>query len=168
MKQLIYTFLISLVMSDNLLGQSLAKPCSAAECSQFDFWLGEWELTYNDTVHATNRITKEMGGCLVHEHFNDPSNAFTGESWSVYNTQTKLWQQTWVDNQGAYIVLTGGFKDGKMILQTEPASQPDGSKKQSRMVFYNIAADSFIWDWEATTDDGKTWKNNWRIYYKRK
>ena len=145
-----------------------AKPCSANECKQFDFWIGEWNLTYNDTSHATNRITKEMDGCLIHEHFNDPQNKYIGESWSVYNPQKKIWQQTWVDNQGGYIALTGEFKDGKMVLNTALQLMPDGTKKQSRMVYYNITQNSFDWDWEATTDEGKTWTNNWRIHYKRK
>ena len=156
-------------MSENTSAQTTTpKPCTTTECSQFDFWVGEWELTYNDTVHATNHITKEMDGCLVHEHFHDPTNSYRGESWSVFSSKTKKWNQTWVDNQGAYIALTGEFKDGKMILSTEPVTMPDGSRLQSRMVFYNITHNTFDWDWEATTDEGKTWKNNWRIHYKRK
>ncbi len=144
------------------------KPCAAAECSQFDFWVGEWNLTYNDTVHATNYITKEMSGCVIHEHFDDPAHAYKGESWSVYSPAKKIWQQTWVDDQGACIVLTGEFKDGKMTLFTQPVAMPDGSTLQNKMVYYNITPNSFDWDWEATTDEGKTWKNNWRIHYKRK
>ena len=168
-KSAVFTLFILISMSGNSVAQSAApKPCTAAECSQFDFWIGEWDLTYNDTVKATNRITREMGGCVVHEHFNDPSNAFTGESWSVYNPATKKWQQTWVDNQGGYIVLTGAYQDGRMILTTEAVKMPDGTTKQSRMVFDNITPDSLDWDWEATTDEGKNWKNNWRIKYKRK
>lgn len=143
------------------------KPCSAAECSQFDFWLGDWELTYNDTVHATNRITKEMDGCLIHEHFRDPTNKYTGESWSVYNPKIRKWCQTWVDNQGGYIVLTGVFSNGRMVLFTEPLTL-NGTTTQNRMVFYNITPYSFDWDWDATTDEGKTWVNKWRIHYHRK
>ena len=109
-----------------------------------------------------------MDGCVIHEHFHDPANMYIGESWSMYNPQKKIWQQTWVDNQGEYIVLTGEFKDGKMILYTEPSMQPDGTKKQNRMVFYNITRNNFIWDWEATTNEGKTWVNKWRIHYSRK
>lgn len=160
--------LISIVMSNSTFAQTPSKPCAGAECSQFDFWVGDWDLTYSDTVHATNRITKEMGGCLIHEHFDDPVHSYKGESWSVYNPQSKLWQQTWVDDQGAYLVLTGAYNDGKMILLTEPAPMQDGTKKQSRMVFYDITPHSFTWDWESTTDEGRTWKNNWRIHYKRK
>lgn len=143
------------------------KPCSAEECSQFDFWLGDWDLTHSDTVHATNLITKEMDGCVVHEHFNDPSNNYRGESWSMYSPALKKWQQTWVDNQGAYIVLTGTFVNGEMTLTTEP-QMLKGVKTISRMVYYNIKKDSLDWRWEASTDEGKTWKQNWLIHYKRK
>ena len=169
MKHLLLLIILSISMSENSNAQATKpKPCTAPECNQFDFWLGEWELTYNDTAHATNHITWEMDGCMVHEHFNDPANSYRGESWSVFNAQTKKWHQTWVDNQGAYIALTGEFREGKMILLTEPVNMPDGTRMQNRMVFYNISHNTFDWDWEATTDEGKTWKNNWRIHYKRK
>ena len=144
MKRFIFILLILIAMTNNTDAQTaVSKPCSAPECSQFDFWVGEWSLTYNDTVHAENRITIEMGGCLIHEHFHDPTNSYTGESWSVYNAQRKIWQQTWVDNQGGYIVLTGIFKDNKMVLYTEPATQTNGTLQQNRMVFYNITTGSF-------------------------
>lgn len=161
--------LVALLAAGKLTAQNTpAKPCTAPECSQFDFWLGHWTCTYSDTMHGTNYVTKEMGGCTIHEHFNDPSTSFTGESWSVYNPQRKIWQQTWIDNQGGYIVLTGEFKNGKMLLYTEPQQMPDGTRKQSRMVYYNITPTAFDWDWDATTDEGKTWKNNWRIHYKKR
>jgi hypothetical protein len=79
-----------------------------------------------------------------------------------------MWQQTWVDDQGEYIVLTGEFADGKMVLMTTPTLMPDGTKMQNRMAYYNIRPDSFDWDWESTNDDGTTWKKNWQIHYKRK
>src|SRR5581483_10916459 len=81
------------------------KPCSTPEANQFDFWLGNWDLTYNDTMHASNQITKELESCVIHEKFKDPATKYFGESWSVYNPKTKKWQQTWVDSQGGYIVL---------------------------------------------------------------
>ena len=143
------------------------KPCSAPECSQFDFWLGDWGLTHSDTVHATNLITKEMDGCVIHEHFNNPSTNYRGESWSMYNPGTKKWQQTWVDNQCSYIALTGVFENGEMALYTEPFTL-NGKKTINRMVYYNIKKDSLDWRWEASTDEGKTWKQNWLIHYKRK
>ncbi|HWJ90447.1 MAG TPA: hypothetical protein VNR87_05010, partial [Flavisolibacter sp.] len=86
--------------------QTNTLPCSAAQAAQFDFWLGEWNLTWSDSLHGTNRIEKLFGNCIVHENFNDPRGNFSGQSWSVYNVPTGLWRQTWVDNQGGYITLT--------------------------------------------------------------
>ena len=146
---------------------SSVKPCSAAESNQFDFWLGSWNLTYSDTVHASNVITREQDGCVVYEHFKDPSSKMTGSSWSVYNPVTKKWQQTWVDNQGGYIVLTGAMQNNEMILYTEPASTPKGGTIKYKMIFYNITAKNFDWSWESTRDEGKTWQAVWKIHYDR-
>ena len=143
------------------------KPCSAPEANQFDFWLGNWNLTYNDTMHASNQITKELESCVIHEHFKDPATKYFGESWSVYNPKTKKWQQTWVDSQGGYIVLTGIFEKGAMTLFTEPTIDATGKKIQYRMLFTNISAEKFDWKWDLTNDEGKTWKTNWAIHYQR-
>jgi len=45
---------------------------------------------------------------------------------------------------------------------------PNGIIIQQRMIFYEIKKDSFTWDWENSTDYGKTWSLQWRINYKRK
>ena len=148
------------------------KPCSAPEASQFDFWVGEWVATWNDTSHGTNSISKIMSGCTIHENFSDPGLGYLGQSWSVYNSNYKQWQQTWVDNQGGYIALTGGKAGDSMILITAeravPARISPTGKLINRMVFYNIKKDSFHWSWQASTDGGASWKTNWLIHYKRK
>jgi len=107
-----------------------------------------------------------MDGCTVHEHFSDQEGNFKGESWSVYNPQKELWQQTWVDNEGGYIVLTGGIKSNEMILTTDEQRTSTGTS-MARMVFFNIQQNSFDWRWEKSTDGGKTWTLNWLIHYKR-
>ncbi len=158
--------LIILLMSTPVFSQN-ATPCSAPEAAQFDFWLGDWNLTYNDTSHATNSITKPFGNCVIQEHFNDPANKYTGSSWSVYNPQLKKWQQTWVDNAGAYLDFTGEFKDGKMQLN-RTGLNPAGKKIMQRMIFYNITKDQFDWNWESSMDEGANWVLNWKIHYQRK
>ena len=148
------------------------KPCSTPEASQFDFWIGDWELTWADTLHGTNQVDKLFGNCTVHENFRDFKTNFMGQSWSVYNTNYKQWQQTWVDNQGGYITLTGGMVGDSLILttaeRTVSASVSATGKMTSRMVYYNIKQESFDWSWEATTDGGQSWKQNWLIHYKRR
>jgi len=144
------------------------KPCSSPEASQFDFWKGEWDLSWNgDIVRGANHITEEMGGCVVYEHFSNPSGNYYGWSWSVFDPRSGKWKQTWVDNQGAYIDLTGGMQDGKMILQTEFHDKA-GKLVMQRMVFYNITQDQFDWEWQGSKDAGQSWNTNWKIHYKRK
>lgn len=147
--------------------QTNQKPCSAPESGQFNFWIGEWNLTWNDTLHGTNRIEKKFGNCTVHENFFDPNTNYRGESWSVYNPNTKMWQQTWIDDRGGYIALTGSMEGDKMVLTTGEKVTPKG-KMNFRMLFYNIQPDSFDWSWDASTDGGTSWKTNWKIHYQRK
>ena len=161
-------FVFSFLFTLNAASQNNPKPCSTPESSQFDFWVGEWDAYSADTLTATNTIKKIMDGCTVQENFESPKSNYTGKSWSVYNPQTKLWQQTWVDNQGGYIDLKGSFENNKMTLSTAPRKLPNGKELISHMVFSNISKDSFDWDWEATNDNGITWKNNWHIHYLRK
>lgn len=144
-----------------------AKNCSGPECKQFDFWVGDWTLSFNDTGRATNTITRELDGCVVHEHFKDIKTGYTGESWSVYNKRTGKWNQTWVDNQGGYIALTGEYRNDSMILNTEPYMQ-NNAIAQNRMVYHNITRTTLEWNWQSTADGGKTWKDNWHIRYRRK
>lgn len=98
-KNIFFVFLFFISITSNAQNTNGQKPCSAPEASQFDFWVGNWPLTWNDTSHGTNRVQKMMDGCTVNENFYDPAMKYSGSSWSVYNPQLKLWQQTWVDNQ---------------------------------------------------------------------
>jgi len=152
------------------------RPCDTPEGKQLDFWVGEWELSWpaeqfggpaGDSGHGTNTITKILSECIVQEEFRFPQGNFNGHSVSVYNAKKKHWQQTWVDNQGGYLLFTGDFKDNKMELRTEPANR-NGKEFISRMVFKNIEKNSLDWDWQNSTDGGKSWNDQWNIHYKRK
>ena len=160
-----YTFLSSAQTNNQ-------APCNAAESSQFDFWVGEWNLTWADSLRGNNRIEKIFGNCTIHENFSNPKSKYLGQSWSVYNPNYHQWQQTWVDNTGGYIALTGGMQGDSMVLTTAervvPANLSPTGKMINRMVYYNIKKVSFDWVWEASTDGGLTWKANWKIRYERK
>jgi hypothetical protein len=148
-------------------------PCTSPELQQLDFWVGDWELTWPAHGQApagtgTNHVEKILGGCAVQESFAAAGpQGLVGRSVSAYNPRLKIWEQTWVDNQGSYIALTGGIKNGAMTL-TQRALGPDGKPHLARMVFLNIKPDSFDWHWESSADEGKTWKLAWAIHYKRK
>ena len=136
----------------------------APETRQFDFWLGEWDVSW-DGGRGTNSIRSILGGHVVEERFHAESPPFEGMSVSVYNARRGLWQQTWVDDQGTYLDLSGGWRDGEMTLSTERLV--DGKPATLRMVFYNIAADQLDWRWERSTD-GSEWQILWQIRYQRR
>ncbi len=161
-------FIISFLVNLHAFPQNNQKPCTAPEGSQFDFWAGSWELYSADTITGSNTIYKVMDGCAVQENFESKNKGYSGKSWSMYNPQMKLWQQTWIDNQGAFIYLTGKFENGVMTLKTESRKLPNGKEQVFRMVFHNITKDSFDWEWESTVDNGATWTSGWHIHYKRK
>ena len=150
-----------------------ANPCMAPEQKQLEFWVGEWDLTWpgekQGTVdHGTNSIHRQLDSCVVQENFSGGSTMhLRGMSVSIFDTRARKWKQTWVDNEGGYLDFVGEYKDGQMILARDGV-RPDGTKVVQRMVFQNITANEFDWNWEASTDGGKTWQVMWPIHYKRK
>lgn len=160
-----------------LMGQSSTSAptnsCSAPQQKQFDFWVGEWDLTWPgqnaaETGHGTNSVKRILDGCVVQENFSGADAMhLRGTSVSAFDTKAGKWKQTWVDNEGGYLDFVGEFKDSQMILQREGA-RPDGTKILQRMVWKNITGNGFDWSWEASRDGGKTWQINWPIHYKRK
>ncbi len=132
----------------------------------FDFWVGNWNAYWNDSLKGTNTITKTLKDKVVEENFKINDKSFFGRSWTVYDSTNKIWQQTWVDDAGAYLVFTGGREGDKVILKMAPKKDNTGKIKISRMVFFNIKPDSFDWDWQSSYDQ-KFWTSNWLIHYKR-
>ena len=140
----------------------------------FGFWVGEWELSWDEQDgkkgKGTNRIERVLDGKVIMENFEALEGqlaGFKGKSMSVYTPQQDKWHQAWADNQGGYFDFYG-IKDGnKYMFQTQEFER-NGKPFTQRMVFYNITKDAFIWDWENSTDGGKSWNLAWRINYKRK
>ena len=149
-----------------------APPCKQPEYRQLDFWVGEWSLTWpapkagQPEGNGTNSIRKELGDCVIEENFNGNS-GLSGKSVSMFNTRSSKWQQTWVDNQGGYMEFVGGW-DGKQMVLSSEAVNPQGKKILQRMVYKNITPDAFDWSWERSLDDGKNWQVIWPIHYARK
>jgi hypothetical protein len=168
------SILISLLFINHLIfaqtnEENLSK-CDCTECRQFDFWIGKWKVKWNDNdgnlFEGTNTVNSILEGCVIEENFDgNPGMNFRGKSLSVYNHTHKVWQQTWVDTEGFYMLFIGGMQDSKMIL-SRTVETTDGPLTQ-RMVFYNIQKDSFDWNWESSTVDGKNWKLNWELKYTR-
>jgi hypothetical protein len=132
--------------------------------NQFDFWLGEWEVTWGEDGKGENHILRIMDDKIIQENFSAPD--LIGMSVSSYNAERKLWCQTWVDNNGSYLDFTGGFENEKMILSRDAIVRGQACKQ--RMVWFNIEANQFDWNWERSDDGGQSWRALWEIKYTRK
>ena len=111
--------------------QQNTPPCTAPEHSQFDFWLGSWDVSANGQKAGTNTIEKDMGGCVLHESYESVS-GYVGESFNIYDAARGVWHQSWVDNSGLLLLLEGTFQDGAMVLEGQTTGS-DGAVSQQRI-----------------------------------
>jgi hypothetical protein len=133
------------------------------ENHDFDFWLGQWDVYWADK-QGVNRIESILDDAVIQENFD--GDGLIGTSLSVYSKEDHRWHQTWVDNTGSYLDFVGEFVEGKMILSRNGIVE--GRTIKQRMVWYDITADAFLWNWERSDDDGITWRELWKIEYKRR
>lgn len=152
------------------------EPCMSPETSQFDFWLGQWDLSWpaeqtggtaGERASGSNTIDRLFGNCVVEENFAFGDDSFKGRSLSVFDQRTGRWRQTWVDSQGGYLVLNGEWDGETMQLRTDPIER-HGEELLNRMVFRDITAESLRWEWQGSRDGGKTWNDLWIIDYVRR
>ena len=132
--------------------------------NHFDFWLGEWNVTWGEDGKGTNRIERILDGRIIQENFIAPD--LHGMSVSSYDPERSLWCQTWVDNNGTYLDFTGKFEDNRMILSRDALVKGQACKQ--RMVWYDIQENRLEWNWERSDDNGKSWRVLWQIHYTRK
>jgi len=144
------------------------RPCThVTENRQFDFWLGDWEVSSPEgTVVGKNSITVENGDCWIHEHWAGGLGG-NGESFNYYNATTKKWHQTWVDDQGAIAEFDGDFRDGAMRLEgyREGVSH---ERIPARLTLTPLPNGTVRQLGENSTDGGKTWTVLYDFIYAKK
>lgn len=145
---------MALGVSTQLQAQNPAPSCSAAEHRAFDFWIGEWTVHGVDgKIAGTNSIRREIGGCVLHERY-DTGRGYSGESFNIYDAPRKVWHQTWVDSSGLLLLLEGGIRDGKMVLEGRTIGQ-DGSVTKHRITWTSNPDGSVRQYWESTGPTGE-------------
>lgn len=96
--------------------------CSAIEYRQFDFWIGDWDTFEAEDLNgpsiARAQITPLVNGCALHERYEQPD-GLVGDSILSFDPVRRQWQQTWVTNRGAIMVLWGELRDGALVLEGE-------------------------------------------------
>lgn len=146
-------------------------PCAfAPENRQFDFWLGEWNVstTQGSVPAGQSKIEAILAGCVILENWQSSGNPYAGKSYNTYNAALKRWEQYWVDNSGGNIFFYGGLKDGAMDYWTDDIPQADGTKLRRHLRFFKLGPDKVRQFSQGSTDGGKTWRVEYDFTYDRK
>ena len=161
MRQLLILMLcISMpVMAQDAETKNPAPPpaCGTEKYHQFDFWIGDWNVTSNGELAGTNSIHPIHNGCALMEHWQGVGVGSTsGSSFNIYDSANDKWHQTWVDGNGTLLELDGGWIDGSMVLEgRRPAA--DGKGITTHRITWTPDADGRVRQlWDATKD-GKSW-----------
>lgn len=145
-----------------------AQACTTPEQRQFDFWVGEWDVTKPDgAVAGRSRIERILGDCVVFEHWTGAS-GFAGKSFNLYNAGSGRWEQYWVDQSGARLHLQGGLQGERMVLSgVQDKPNPQTGLPQHERISWTPNADGSVRQlWETSNDDGKTWSTSFDGLYR--
>lgn len=141
-----------------------SEACASPEHRQFDFWIGSWEVTTPDgAVVGTNQIDRVLDGCALREHWQGRS-GMTGTSLNAYDPHAGTWHQTWVDDRGGFLLLSGGLEEGSMVLSGE--MRDEKGLVAHRITWTPISEEEVRQLWE-TTRDGSTWEDVFDGHYRR-
>lgn len=131
-------------------------PCAGEEFRQFDFWIGEWDVTAGERSAGRNRITSILGGCALLEEYTATTGGYEGKSFNIYDSTAREWHQSWVDNQGLLLQLRGGLEDGSMVLSGERTDR-EGKPVIDRIRWTPNGDGTVQQTWEVSPDGGETW-----------
>ncbi len=169
---------LNLVLAAALLAGTVLLPAQTPPAlppvnREFDFWIGDWEVTTPDGKPAgTNRIEAVAGGRGLYENWEGAKQpngqpGMSGKSLNAYNAAKKQWQQFWVGG-GQVLELAGGLVDGRMVLGGAERTLRDGRKVTDRITWTPNADGTVRQQWEQTVDGGKTWTTVFDGLYRRK
>lgn len=139
--------------------------CDAPEYRQFEFWVGDWQVTSGGRPVGTNLVTLEEDGCLVHEHWKGAQGG-TGQSFNFYDRTDGHWHQVWVSNRGVVLTLSGTYQDGRLEYTGEQVPASGGEPVPQRLTFTRNADGTVRQLWE-TRPDGPAWRTVFDGLYTR-
>ena len=135
-----------------------ASPCSSGKYRQFDFWIGDWDVSSNGTPAGTNSIHPIHNGCALQENWQGSGEGgISGSSFNIYDKANDRWHQTWVDASGTLLELDGAFTEGQMVLSGQRLSR-DGSEMVTHRISWTPNEDGTVRQlWEVSKDSGDSW-----------
>ena len=132
--------------------------CDSEEHRQFDFWIGDWNVTSNGQAAGTNSIHPILNGCGLQENWQGAgAGGIRGSSFNIYDLTSRHWHQTWVDSSGTLLLLDGGLVDGAMVLAGKKLARDGNGTTEHRITWTPNPDGSVRQLWEASRDGGNSW-----------
>ncbi len=164
---------ISKLLLITLLLFALEKPilaqtvnCNLSAHRQFDFWIGNWNVkdSKEQKLLGKDSIEKSLYGCAIEEHFRDTGDG-EGKSLSFFEPRDGLWHQTYLDNAGAVLQLSGDFQNDQMMLAGTVLFPGSSNSVMIRIVWQKIDETRVRMSQENSSDAGSTWKLDYEVIY---
>ena len=143
-----------------------SPPAPAPEHRQFDFWIGEWDVSdASGKLIGHNNIARSDTGCWLAENWRGES-GFTGSSLNAWDGQEKVWRQFWIGADGILLRIAGGLKEGAMVMEGE-LPKAGGGVQQQRISWTPAPDGSVAQKWDTSDDGGKTWQESFLGIYRK-
>lgn len=177
---------------DGTAAQRFTAPCSGevrwadsgATYSDFDFWVGEWQVydLESGILMGFDEVDKAFGGCALRQHWRQMNDRYSiagaarrldGGSVTALGPGGK-WHQTWVDNSGSNISLSGGLDaSGVIVLESEWLEFKSRQGQEVRVKYkwhWDPQGDGSIHNWglrASGAGDPIEWQKTFDIVYRR-
>ncbi|MBD8526056.1 hypothetical protein [Pseudomarimonas arenosa] len=141
--------------------------CSDVQHRQFDFWIGEWEVSTTDNegkqvVAGHNTIERDLEGCAISEHWRG-SRGTHGRSLNLFDRSSQRWKQFWVDSRGGLLELRGSSPGpNEMLMESESLND------SLQRIHWQLLDDGRVRQhWQTSSDGGASWSTAFEGYYRR-
>ena len=142
--------------------------CSGPEHRQFDFWVGDWNVsqTGQSSEVARSRVERLFQGCVIRETWM-PARGGGGGSLNHFDAGQGRWHQTWIDSGNNRVIFEGGLVDGDMVLTGfwRNANGP-GKDGLVRMTYSQLDGGAVRQFGQISTDHGLTWSDFFDLTYR--
>jgi len=140
---------------------------TSSESRQFDFWLGEWSVSYPGAPDASSStVSLELGKCVVIENWTGGRN-HQGINVFAYSADDQHWHGLFADNEGRVHVFEGRVTAGSAEF-VGPSRGPNAETVLNRIRVVRQGPNRVEQSWEKSSDNGATWSTVFRGEYSRK
>jgi hypothetical protein len=134
--------------------------CPDPQSRQFDFWIGEWQVTVGGKAAGINRIESFLDGCALLGLWTGAA-GFSGQSLNHFDRVDGRWHQLWIDGSGGVLRLAGGFANGAMHLEGSTPANKKQAAQRHRITWTPNADGTVRQLWESAPMD----KNEWKVQF---